>query len=125
MSSPDRQFLIIDADSKIREQIRGFLQGMGYRNVKECSRVKEAIDVLNEFAIDCIIADWNTPNASSYTLLKLVRGQKRFQNLCFILMTEAESESPEDKIVRAREFQVDGFLLKPFQAHTLEAMLKK
>jgi two-component system chemotaxis response regulator CheY len=124
MSSQDRQFLIIDADSKVREQIRGFLNSLGYNQVKDCSRVKEAIEFLNESPVDCIIADWNTPNASSYTLLKLIRAQKRFEHLSFILMTEADSDSAEEKIVSARKLQVDGFLLKPFDAHTLSLSLK-
>ena len=125
MSSPDRRILLIDADAVHRERVKEYLTATGQTQVWEASRVKDALDVLNEHPIDVIISDWDLPIANGYTLLKLVRSQARFNTTAFILMAASTSDQPELKIIQARKLHVDGFLLKPFDQATLENMLKK
>lgn len=122
MSAFDHQFLIIEQDPKLKRQITAFLESRGYRQIHETSRVKEALDVLNEHPIDCIISEWDLPLASGYSLLKLIRNQEKFKSLVYILTSEADLHHQE-KILRAASQKVNGFLLKPFNLLTLERIL--
>ncbi len=122
MSAVEHHFLIIDRDTEIRRQISEYLESCGHRQIYEASRVREALEVLNREPVTCIIAEWNLPKATGYSLLKLVRAQTRYKALVFLLMSEADLQHQE-KILRAASQKVDGFMLKPFTLKTLERLL--
>ena len=122
MSAIDQKFLIIGCDLELRHRIRSCLEARGHRQIYEADRVRDALDVLNSETVDCIISEWDLPIANGFSLLKLLRGQERFKDLIYILMSEVDAQHQE-KIVRAANQKVDGFLLKPFDLQTLEKLL--
>jgi two-component system chemotaxis response regulator CheY len=124
MSALEKTFLIIDRAPENRVLIRDFLRSLGYSNLHEASRVSEALDILNLNEIHCIISEWETPQASGYSLLKLIRSQEKYAKLVFVLMSETESFE-KSKLIQAASLKVDGYLLKPFSAETLDKLLKE
>lgn len=124
MSAEEKAFLIVDEIEESRVLTQQYLRSFGFSKIYETSRISEALDVLNVNQIDCIIADWDIPGASAYTLLKLLRMQSKYENLVFILMSETDVFEI-DRLLKAASLKVDGYLLKPFTAEALSKLLSE
>jgi two-component system chemotaxis response regulator CheY len=71
---------------------------------------------------DFLITDWNMPGMQGIDLLKAVRSDDKLSGLPVLMVT---AESKRDQIVEAAQAGVNGYVVKPFTAGTLEEKINK
>ncbi len=117
MDTKDLVFLVVDDQFNVRRMVVNFLRSFGYTRFVDASDGDRAWEKLKTDPVDFIICDWNMPRMPGIELLRLVRGNESFRHLPFLMVT---AEMAEDLVAEAAEWQVDDYILKPFQAQTLK-----
>jgi two-component system chemotaxis response regulator CheY len=64
-----------------------------------------------------VISDWNMEPMTGYDLLKQVRADDKLKTTPFIMVT---AESKTDNVIAAKKAGVDNYIVKPFNAATLQ-----
>ncbi|MFQ6111469.1 MAG: response regulator, partial [Nitrospinota bacterium] len=111
------KFLVVDDMSNMRKTIRNMLRKLGYDDVTEAEDGDTALSRLKASRYDFVIADWNMPRMSGFELLMAVREDEALRNIPFLIVT---AEINEATVAQAAEGEVDGYIIKPFFAMTLE-----
>jgi two-component system chemotaxis response regulator CheY len=111
----ESKILLVDDMPVMREMIRKALNVIGFRSIVEHEGVDPAWKSLQSHhhmgqPFDLIISDWNMPNKSGYDFLLMVKADKLFKNLPFILLT---SETEKEKIIDAIQAGVTQYIIKP------------
>lgn len=70
--------------------------------------------------IDFVVTDWNMPNMDGITLLRTIRETAKLRHLPVLLVT---AEATRDMILTAAHAGADGYIVKPFNTHTLKTKL--
>jgi DNA-binding response OmpR family regulator len=118
----NRQILVVEDETEIRELMVMLLLRQGYR-VQPCASAVEAKHFLAQNQYDLIILDWMLPEMSGVELLaELRRSQASAQASVPVLMVTAKAE-PDD-IVQGLETGADDYMTKPFEPAVLTARLK-
>lgn len=119
----DMRILVVDDFSTMRRIVKNLLQELGFSNFQEAEDGVQAwatIEANNGF--DFIVSDWNMPNMTGIDLLRKVRADDRFKTSPFLLIT---AEAKRSQILEAAEAGVDGYIVKPFTAATLNEKIAK
>jgi two-component system chemotaxis response regulator CheY len=116
------KILIVDDFSTMRRIIKNLLRDLGFNNTHEADDGTTALPVLKSGGFDFLITDWNMPGMQGIDLLREVRADPQMATLPVLLVT---AESKKDQIVMAAEAGVNGYIVKPFTAATLEEKIKK
>lgn len=116
--------LIVDDFATMRRIVKNLLVELGFdpKKFEEAEDGAKAYALLEAKQFDFIVSDWNMPNVSGIQLLKMVRGDKRFSKLPFLMVT---AESKRSQILEAAEAGVSGFIVKPFTAVQLKEKIDK
>ena len=64
-----------------------------------------------------MISDWNKEPMTGMELLREIRGSDKLKNLPFIMAT---AESKTESILAAKQAGVSNYIVKPFNAETLQ-----
>ncbi|WP_075257730.1 response regulator [Herbaspirillum camelliae] len=122
--STDQHFLVVDDFSTMRRIIIGLLKELEYLKVTDADDGTSAWKILESGAlpISFVITDWNMPGMDGLDLLKKIRETPRLQRLP-VLMVSAEAK--KENIVLAAETGADGYIVKPFNAATLDDKISK
>ena len=67
-----------------------------------------------------VISDWNMEPMDGLKLLKEVRADVKLKDVSFIMIT---AEGKTENVVAAKEAGVNGYIVKPFNAATLESKI--
>lgn len=118
----EMKILIIDDMPNMVRTIKNMLRHLGYRHTAEAGDGLAAWKILKNDAIDFVIADWNMPNMTGIDLLRKVRLDERLNDIPFLMVT---AEVAEETVAEAAETEVDGYIIKPFVAKTLEEKIQK
>jgi two-component system chemotaxis response regulator CheY len=118
----DMKILIVDDFSTMRRIIKNLLRDLGFNNTHEADDGTTALPMLKSGGFDFLITDWNMPGMQGIDLLRAVRDDPNMSTLPVLLVT---AESKKDQIVMAAEAGVNGYIVKPFTAATLEEKIKK
>lgn len=118
----DMKILIVDDFSTMRRIIKNLLRDLGFNNTHEADDGTTALPMLKSGGFDFLITDWNMPGMQGIDLLRAVREDPNMAALPVLLVT---AESKKDQIVMAAEAGVNGYIVKPFTAATLEEKIKK
>ena len=118
----EMKFLIIDDMPNMIRTIRNMLRHLEYHRIAEAGDGLEAWKILKNDTIDFVIADWNMPNMSGIDLLRKVRLDSNLKDIPFLMVT---AEVAEETVAEAAETEVDGYIIKPFIARTLDEKIKK
>lgn len=126
MLPPEISILIVDDMKSMRTMVKGQLRQLGYSNFSEAEDGGKGFAMLEEMhrggkPAQLVLSDWNMPNTTGIEFLKRVRGDSRFQNLLFVMIT-AEGELGQVK--EAIGLGVTTYIVKPFTAETFQAKLK-
>lgn len=126
MSSP-LHFLIVDDFSTMRRIVAGLLKELGYTKISEAEDGEKALLLLRSSAragndIDFVISDWNMPIMDGLTLLQKVRASPDLNGLPFLMVT---AEAKKENILAAAQAGADAYIVKPFNAATLQEKLNK
>jgi two-component system, chemotaxis family, chemotaxis protein CheY len=109
--------LVVDDYSTMRRIIRNLLTQIGYSEIDEAADGNEALAKLRAVHYGLVISDWNMEPMTGYDLLKQVRADDKLKTTPFIMVT---AESKTENVVAAKHAGVDNYIVKPFNAATLQ-----
>jgi two-component system chemotaxis response regulator CheY len=124
----DINFLLVDDVASIRALVRGELISLGFKGkIVEAENGYLAFNYLDTSyttpnKVDYIISDLVMPVMTGHHLLEEVRGDQRFKDLPFLMLT---TESEKDLVVQSIKLGVSNFLLKPFISADFQKKLKQ
>ncbi|MBI5177963.1 MAG: response regulator [Nitrospinae bacterium] len=120
--------LVVDDFPNMRRTIKNMLHSLGYFKITEAGDGDEAIETLDRMynspsRVQFVVLDWNMPRVHGIDVLKFIKNDPRFMLFTSVLMVTAENYAEE--IIEAAEDNVDGYIIKPFVAKTLEDKIAK
>ncbi len=113
---PNRRILIVDDEEGIREVLRDFFEGEGFK-VFEAAAGTDALEMTRENRFDVILTDLIMPGPDGLEVLEEVRNVSP-ETAVLILTGYPSSES----IVKALDLGCDGYLSKPINLSELKYM---
>lgn len=116
------KILIVDDFSTMRRIIKNLLRDLGFNNTQEADDGLTALPMLQGGSFDFLVSDWNMPGMTGIDLLKAVRADEKLASLPVLLVT---AESKREQIIVAAQAGVNGYVVKPFTATTLEEKISK
>lgn len=122
IANKNMRILIVDDFSTMRRIIKNLLNDLGYTNTAEAEDGNSALATLAQGPFDFVVTDWNMPGMTGIELLKAIRADERFKALPVLMVT---AEAKREQIIEAAQCGVNGYIIKPFTAQTLEEKLGK
>uniref|UniRef100_UPI001E3418FD chemotaxis response regulator CheY n=1 Tax=Thiomicrorhabdus heinhorstiae TaxID=2748010 RepID=UPI001E3418FD len=118
----DMNILVVDDFSTMRRIVKNLLKELGFNNLDEADDGDTAWPMIQTGKYDFIVSDWNMPKMTGIELLKHVRADQNLKDLPFLLIT---AEAKRSQILEAAQAGVDGYIVKPFTAATLNEKIQK
>ncbi len=109
--------LVVDDYNTMVRIIRNLLKQLGFENVDDASDGTAALAKLRQKKYGLVISDWNMEPMTGYDLLKEVRADPDLGKTRFIMVT---AESKTENVIAAKKAGVDNYIVKPFNAQTLQ-----
>jgi len=119
---PNMRVLVVDDFATMRKIEKNILGQLGIKNVDEADDGSTALPKLMANKYDIVLLDWNMPNMTGLELLKAMRAEESLKSVPVIMVT---AEALKDNVVAAAQAGVNDYVVKPFNAATLEEKLKK
>ena len=119
---PNLRVLVVDDFATMRKIEKNILGQLGLKNVDEADDGSTALPKLQNNPFDVVLLDWNMPTMTGLELLKAMRADDRMKSIPVIMVT---AEALKDNIVAAAQAGVNDYIVKPFNAATLEEKLRK
>ena len=116
------KILIVDDFSTMRRIIKNLLRDLGYNNTHEADDGNTALPMLKNGDFQFVVTDWNMPGMQGIDLLKAIRLDDKLKHLPVLMVT---AEAKREQIIEAAQAGVNGYVIKPFTAATLEDKLSK
>ncbi|WP_196137342.1 chemotaxis response regulator CheY [Aliikangiella sp. G2MR2-5] len=116
------KILVVDDFSTMRRIIKNLLRDLGFTNTHEADDGNTALPMLQTGNFDFLITDWNMPGMQGIDLLKAVRADEKLKSIPVLMVT---AESKREQIIEAAQAGVNGYIVKPFTAATLNEKLGK
>ncbi|MBI3793635.1 MAG: tetratricopeptide repeat protein [Nitrospinae bacterium] len=112
--------LVVDDMPSMRKTIKSMLRQVGVNNVVEVEDGDAALKHMNE-SVDqrClfVLLDWNMPKMPGIFVTRELRAHSEFGEIPILMVT---AEINKEQIAQAVELGVNGYVIKPFVAKTLE-----
>lgn len=102
--------LVVDDSLTVREEVMQALSGLNV-DIKQAVDGIEALRVIQNNDIDCVICDVNMPRMNGIDVVVEVRKQERFAELPILMLT---TEGSRELILKARRAGASGWMVKPF-----------
>ncbi|WP_083944969.1 chemotaxis response regulator CheY [Thiomicrospira microaerophila] len=118
----DMKILVVDDFSTMRRIVKNLLKELGFSYFDEADDGATAWPMVQTGKYDFIVSDWNMPQMTGLQLLKNVRADEKLKDTPFLLIT---AEAKRSQILEAAQAGVDGYIVKPFTAATLNAKIQK
>jgi two-component system chemotaxis response regulator CheY len=116
------KILIVDDFSTMRRIIKNLLRDLGFTNTEEADDGNTALPMLLKGDYKFLVTDWNMPGMTGIELLKAVRAEEKLKTLPVLMVT---AEAKRDQIIEAAQAGVNGYIVKPFTAVTLQEKIEK
>ena len=116
------KILVVDDFSTMRRIIKNLLRDLGFTNTQEADDGSTALPMLQAGNFDFLVTDWNMPIMQGIELLKAVRADEKLKTMPVLMVT---AESKREQIIEAAQAGVNGYIVKPFTAGTLNEKLEK
>ena len=116
------RILIVDDFSTMRRIVKNLLSDLGFTNTAEAEDGSGALALLRNEHFDFVVTDWNMPVMTGIELLKAIRADDKLKTLPVLMVT---AEAKREQIIEAAQNGVNGYIIKPFTAQTLEEKLGK
>ncbi len=114
--------LIVDDYKTMLRIVRGLLRQIDFHNVDEASNGAAALEKLRNGNFGLVISDWNMAPMTGLQLLQAVRADMRLRTTPFIMIT---AESKTENVIAAKQAGVSNYIVKPFNAETLQSKIEK
>jgi two-component system chemotaxis response regulator CheY len=112
--------LIVDDYKTMLRIIRNLLRQLGFVNIDEATDGSMALQMMRGGSYGLVISDWNMEPMTGLQLLREVRGDPKLKGTPFIMVT---AESKSENVLAAKEAGVSNYIVKPFNAETLQAKM--
>jgi two-component system chemotaxis response regulator CheY len=122
MMDTNMDVLVVDDASAMRRIVRGLLKELGFKNIREADNGQSALDELKRRKADLVVSDWNMPEMSGIDLLRAIRSDEALKNIPVLMVT---AEAKKENILAAIQAGVNNYIVKPFNAQTLQEKLTK
>jgi two-component system chemotaxis response regulator CheY len=122
MYDPEMEVLIVDDAAAMRRILRGLLKELGFKNLREAENGHVALQQLKTRKADFVVADWNMPVMTGIDLLKAIRADDALKGTPVLMVT---AEAKQENIIAAVQAGVSNYIVKPFNAQTLQEKLNK
>ena len=122
MVNPDMEVLVVDDASAMRRIVRGLLKELGFKHIREAENGQLALEELKRKKADFVVSDWNMPVMTGIDLLRAIRADERLKSIPVLMVT---AEAKQDNIMAAVQAGVSNYIVKPFNAQTLQEKLNK
>jgi len=116
------KILVVDDFSTMRRIVKNLLGDLGFKNIDEADDGNTALPKLQAGGFDFLVTDWNMPGMTGLDLLKAVRADPKLASMPVLMVT---AESKREQIIEAAQAGVNGYIVKPFTAGTLEEKINK
>ncbi|QNN46683.1 chemotaxis response regulator CheY [Thermomonas brevis] len=116
------RILIVDDFSTMRRIVKNLLSDLGFTNFAEADDGSTALVELQKAKFDLVVTDWNMPGMPGIDLLKAIRADAALAKIPVLMVT---AEAKREQIIEAAQAGVNGYIIKPFTAATLEDKLVK
>ena len=118
------KILVVDDFSTMRRIVRNLLVELGFAGnlIQEDDDGEAAMVMLKSQPFDMVVTDWNMPNMTGIDLLRAIRAEPSLKALPVLMVT---AENNRDQIIAAAQAGVNGYIVKPFTAVTLQEKLTK
>lgn len=117
-----KTILIIDDSAAIRQSISYILQQEGYTTVEASDGLEGLARLDGAAKFDCVITDVNMPNMDGITFIRKARELAKYKFVPILVLT---TESQGSKMNEGKEAGATGWIVKPFSADKLLAVVKK
>ena len=112
--------LVVDDYQTMVKIVRSMLAQIGFEDVDSASDGQEALTKMREKKYGLVISDWNMEPMNGLDLLRKVRAEQQ-REVRFIMVT---AESKTEHVIAARRAGVDNYIVKPFNAQTLQTKIQ-
>lgn len=119
---PEMDVLIVDDASAMRRIVRGLLKELGFKHMRHAENGQRALDELKKKKADFVVADWNMPVMTGIELLRAIRADDDLKSIPVLMIT---AEAKQEHILEAVQAGVSNYVVKPFNAATLQEKLNK
>ena len=116
----EMNILIVDDYKTMLRIIRNLLRQLGFANIDEATDGSMALQMLRGGNYGLVISDWNMEPMTGLQLLREVRADAKLKGTPFIMVT---AESKSENVIAAKEAGVSNYIVKPFNAETLQAKM--
>lgn len=116
-----KTILSVDDSASIRQMVKMTLGGAGY-SVIEAIDGREGLAKIEGGGIHMVLTDLNMPNMDGIAMIRAVRASPAGKGLPIVFLT---TESDDGKKAEARAAGATAWIVKPFQAEQLLAVVKK
>ena len=118
------KILVVDDFSTMRRIVRNLLVELGFSGqlIQEADDGENAMVMLKSQPFDMVVTDWNMPNMTGIDLLRAIRAEASLKGMPVLMVT---AENNRDQIIAAAQAGVNGYIVKPFTAATLQEKLTK
>ena len=114
--------LVVDDAATMRRIVKGLLRELGIKNIREAENGSTALDELRKKKADLVVSDWNMPVMNGLDLLRAIRQDNDLKSTPVLMVT---AEAKKENIIEALQAGVSNYIVKPFNAKTLEEKLNK
>lgn len=113
------RILLLDDDRALLLMMRMLLENAGH-TVFIASSGNEALDMLEKYMPQLILADWIMPGMNGIEFCKMLRKKEEWRNIYLFIMTALEST---ERMVEAFEAGANDYITKPINPKILAARL--
>jgi two-component system phosphate regulon response regulator PhoB len=117
--SMQKKILIVDDEAPIREMVALILRRSGFTVLQAATEQQTYEQLLHH--PDLILMDWMLTDCSGIDIAKKLRRSEINQEIPIIMLT---ARAEEDDKVRALEYAVDDYIVKPFSPRELTARIQ-
>jgi two-component system chemotaxis response regulator CheY len=119
--SYDTKVLVVDDYATERRIVKNLLTEIGITSIDQAGDGITALQKLRERKYDLVISDWTMEPMTGLQLLKKVRADSSLNSTRFIMIS---TESKTENVIAAKEAGVNNYIVKPFNANTLEQKIQ-
>jgi len=117
-----KKVLVVDDSASIRQQVSMALRQVGFDVVEAVDGLAGFETIEKDRTISVVVCDVNMPRMNGIQMLEKVKAVGKYPNLSVIMLT---TEGQPALIRQAREAGAKGWMVKPFNAAQLVAVVQK
>lgn len=115
-SVSDLRALVVDDHMIVRCDIERHIKTLGITQIEQAANVAEAMTKLGAADYNVVFLDWNMPGRSGYNMLEQCRGEEKYDNTAFVIVS---AESEDRYIIEALKAGATSYIVKPVSENIL------